>query len=792
MIRTALLALFALSTLFASNSCVKCHEGIEAIRDPASKMMQEIYAVSEKAGHGGNDCIVCHGGNPNSMVKERAHNGTASYFKSHKGPKAFYPAPGSPRINEHTCGMCHREQVMAQNNTLMQTEQGIIQGALWGFGALEGQEHGLGTNAVKNPEDPHMRLGTQQYRAYMEKLAALEPQVFSKETAELPSAPTVDEVEKDPQLAVYTYLRQACLQCHTGTKGYKERSGIRGIGCASCHIPYAGSGLYEGGDKTIKKEPGHLLVHTLQSSRKAKVKVGDIEYSGVPVQTCAACHSRGKHIGSSYQGLAETPQSVSFDAHGGFRRDARQYIHMQEDVHYKKGMLCQDCHTSNDLHGDGFLGGTTLASVEIECQDCHGTTKAYPWELPLGYSDEFNTTSISGKGRGTSMSLAAYLEHGTHYDAKEGYLLSARGNPLPNVVKEGKSVIVHLAGGKDIKMKPLKALKEEERLSIEALAAMDSIAVHTDRMECYACHAVWAPQYYGGHVKIDYSGGKKNVDRLAASHEGNLQGANKGTRGREKYLIDGEVTESRFYLRWEEPPLSQNGEGRISPTIPAYQAAVTVVGKKGIALLKNHVFKVPNAEDTDEAERTAITMSPVQPHTTAKRSRSCESCHSSAKAMGYGIGAGELGVDLSKERTLDLMTADKRVIPARYDLQTDTIANLHDDWSRYVDENGTRLQTIGHHWGLAAPLDETQRAHLDRRGVCLACHKVLPAGDLGTSAMVHVSQMLGVKVDKELHGMILNNLLRISAWAQVAGGVLITTYIIYRLFFRRKKQRRWR
>jgi hypothetical protein len=788
MIRTLLLALLALSTLFASNSCVKCHEGIEAIRDPSSKMMQEIYAVAEKAGHGDNDCIVCHGGNPKSMVKERAHRGTVSYFKAHKGPKAFYPAPGSPRVNEHTCGMCHREQVMAQNTALMQTEQGIIQGVLWGFGALEGQEHGLGTHAAKNPEDPHMRLGTQQYRAYMKKLSALEPQVFSKKTTALPSAPTAVEVAMDPQLAVYTYLRQECLQCHTGTKGHKERGGFRGVGCASCHIPYAGSGLYEGGDKTIKKEPGHLLVHTIQSSRKAKVKVGGIEYSGVPVQTCAVCHSRGKRIGSSYRGLIETTHSVTSDVQGGFQRDAKTFLHMQEDVHYKKGMLCQDCHTSNDLHGDGFLGGTTLASVEIECQDCHGTTKAYPWELPLGYSDEFNTTSRSGKERGTATSLAAYLEHATHYDAKEGYLLSARGNPLPNVVKEGKDVIVHLASGKDIKMKPLKALKEEEKLSVEALAAMERISVHTEKMECYACHAVWAPQYYGGHVKIDYSGGKKNVDRLAASHTGSLR----GMHDREKHLIDGKVTETHAYLRWEDPSLSRNGEGRISPTIPGFQAAVTVIGKEGGALLKNHVFKVPNAEGTDREGSNAITMTPVQPHTVAKTSRSCESCHTSAKAMGYGIGDGKLGTDPSQVRVIDLMTADKQVIPARYDLQAGTIDNLHDDWSRYIDENGTALQTLGHHWRLSAPLDDAQRARLDRRGVCFSCHKVLPAGDLGTSAMVHVSKMLGVKVDKELHGMILNNLLRISAWAQVSGAVLIGTYVLYRLFFRRKKQRRWR
>ena len=47
-------------------------------------------------------------------------------------------------------------------------------------------------------------------------------------------------------------------------------------------------------------------------------------------------------------------------------------------------MLCQDCHTSIDVHSDGNLVGTTLAPVEVECQDCHGTPDKYPWALPLG------------------------------------------------------------------------------------------------------------------------------------------------------------------------------------------------------------------------------------------------------------------------------------------------------------------------------------------------------------------------------------------------------------------------
>ena len=370
------------------NNCLNCHGGIEHIRDELSGMSKAIAKKAAEAGYAKNSCIICHGGNPATKHKNKAHRGTLPYFLEHEGPKEFYPAPGSSWINQNTCGMCHKNQVASQMNSLMMTEQGKIQGAMWSFGAKEGYTHVNGNYKTKNPKDPHTRLGTEKYQKYMQKLSKMEPQAFPKEMKQLPPAPTADEVQKDPSLAVFTYLRQECLRCHTGSKGRSRRGDYRGIGCSSCHVPYSNAGLYEGGDKSIsKKEPGHMLVHAIQSSRKVKVQVHDVNYSGVPTETCSTCHNRGKRIGVSYQGLMETEYKATFDSEGNAqpKLHTKRYIHMKADVHFQKGMMCQDCHTSNDMHGDGFLTGANLGAVEIECQDCHGTTKKYPWELPLGY-----------------------------------------------------------------------------------------------------------------------------------------------------------------------------------------------------------------------------------------------------------------------------------------------------------------------------------------------------------------------------------------------------------------------
>ncbi|MCB4749198.1 MAG: cytochrome C [Sulfurovum sp.] len=774
--------LLFLSTVFAQsqNSCLVCHKGIEPIRDHQSKMMQKIFKVAKKAGAEGNDCVVCHGGNPNASNKDMAHKGTLPYFQSHKGPKAFYPYPGSPWINQHTCGMCHEKQVAAQENNLMATEQGKIHGALWGFGAKDGYKHTFTNFGGKSPS-LHERLGSETYKKYMEKLAKLEPQGFLAKTKELPPAPTAEEVEQDPSLSVYTYLRQECLRCHTGGKGRYRRGDYRGIGCAACHVPYSNEGYYEGEDSSIPKgKSGHMLVHSIQSSSKVHVRVHDINYSGIPVETCTTCHNRGKRIGVSYQGLMETEYKATFDQEGNGqpKLHTKRYLHLTEDIHYTKGMLCQDCHTSNDMHGDGFFRGANLGAVEIECQDCHGTTTKYPWELPLGYSDEFNTKPKVGNPRGTTKTLAAYLKQGNiPKDTGDGFLLSARGNPLTKAVKKGNKVVMHLASGKTIELKPLKLLKAEKKISKEGLIAMDQISAHTDRMECYTCHATWAPQCYGCHVKIDYSGGKKNPDFLAASKH-HVNGKTGDVDSLKSYLVDGKVTETRSYLRWENPALSQNGEGRISPTIPGCQVTLTVIGKEGKALLQNHIWKLKGVEKgkgvkTPKEGVNSITMSPVHPHTVSKRSRTCESCHNDPKAMGYGIGEGKYFTDQTKTTIVDLMTASKKVLPKKVDEQIPAIPNLNHDYSSMLDENGTQLQTVGNHWKLSQALGSETRSKLDRRGACLACHKEMPSEDLAVSLLVHAAKYANVKINNEMHHTLLHKSLLMTAWVQMLLGVLI-------------------
>ena len=179
------------------------------------------------------------------------------------------------------------------------------------FGSLSGYQHKWANYAVANPDSPDQRLGTAAYRQYMERLKQIEPNVFVDSHEPLPEALKFDELARlddDPSLAAFTYIRQECQRCHHAVKGRQARGDYRGMGCSSCHIPYSNEGFYEGDDTTVPRdEPGHLLVHSIQGTRQAKVTVHDQTYSGIPVETCTTCHDRGKRIGVSFQGLMETP-----------------------------------------------------------------------------------------------------------------------------------------------------------------------------------------------------------------------------------------------------------------------------------------------------------------------------------------------------------------------------------------------------------------------------------------------------------------------------------------------------
>lgn len=711
----------------AEKGCLSCHEGIEDFT--AGVMMETIKAMGPDYGDP-DGCVVCHGGTAQGLTKEEAHAGAHPELTEAGGPHTFYSDPGAVWIADKSCGQCHDGYAERLIKSLMNTEAGKLQGNLWSWGVLDTHQSVYGNYDLVDEDGAVPSVGTDAYKEYMVAFSESHPEQMPSSMEQVPDV-DVDAIAEHPNMAGITYSRQQCQRCHVGVTGREKRGDYRGAGCSSCHVPYSNEGLYEGDDPTIARDqPGKLLTHQMQGSRKSKVKHGDVEYSGVPTEACVSCHNRGKRIGVSYQGIMEFPYGSPYDEKGGKqpKLHTKKYLFIKDDLHHQinsregnpeGGMLCQDCHTTVDMHGDGNLPGTTLAQVEIECEDCHGTVSKFPWDLPLGYGEEFQT-ELAGGARGLSDELTDEQYFAEVYEAEDGYLLTARGNPFGNVVKKGKKVIMHSASGLDFEVPVLKQISLDGTWkSPNAEVAMNSVGKHMESMECYACHADWAPQCYGCHITVDYSEGKTDVDWITNANNRGEDGLTPdnalGTNG---LTGPGKVSETRSYLRWEEPTLGINGEGRVSPLMPGCQVITTVIDKDGNTVVHNETWMTPDAGGTKGLDHAA-----VQPHTAGREARSCESCHNNPKALGYGISGGRFLKGYEDGFTVDLETATGTLIPNQTQLQSQPVPSLDHDLSRIVTEDGKQLVTVGSHWPLTGPLPQEMREKMERTGLCMGCHQ---------------------------------------------------------------------
>ncbi len=753
LIALALLVVSPLATVQANTGCLSCHNGIEDIRDQKSGMMALINALSAQHGDS-NGCILCHGGDPTATEAEAAHASSPKSLVDAMGPQTFYPDPGAMDINKFTCGQaaCHKGYEERVEKSLMNTEAGKIQGNLHTWGIPEVMYHKVpwGNYDVVDGDGPVPSVGTDAYKAYMKDMMAAHKEQFPSKLDQIP-LPSVDEIEADPKLAGFTYQRQQCQRCHVTVKGREKRGDYRGQGCSSCHIPYGNEGIYEGNDPTIDKaQKGHMLTHQIQATRKSKVTVGDTTYSGIPVETCNSCHNRGKRIGVTYQGLMEFPYGSPWTPTGGKqpKLHTKNYLFISDDLHHQiksrpenpqGGLLCQDCHTTIDMHGDGNIPGTTLAQVEVECQDCHGTPEQYPWELPLGHGEEF-AKDIGDTPRGLADNvLRETAQFATMYDKRDGYLLSARGNPYGNVVKDGDTVIMHSATGNDFKVPLLKKLAEDDAWrNSQAMVAMASVKKHAESLECYACHASWVPQCYGCHVDVDYGPDKngkpkQDTDWIASGTARNPDGSTaESPLGVKGIQSPGKVSETRSYLRWEEPVLGINGEGRVTPLMPGCQVIWTVRSRDGKTLAANEIALAYDEQEQLGQERTplGIDMAPVQPHSAQRKARTCESCHDNPKAQGYGISGNVFQLRYVENVVEDLIDQTTgKPIPENYQIQITSIPKLDFDLSTIVVDD-QQTQTVGSHWPLSRSLTKEMRDAMDRTGLCMGCHREMTNADL--------------------------------------------------------------
>lgn len=350
--------------------CQTCHLGIEEISDshPA-----ETFG-----------CVVCHGGNALSLDQNQAHAGM--YGAGH---------PGRLEVSQLSCGsqnsngQCHSGHARTEDNQV-----DLIQTSLM---------------ANKGGELSMIR--------YMRGLdVSTKISVKSGETAsQVPTPLNGQPFEQN--------LQQNCLElCHQ-SKGKLPGQDSTANGCESCHVLTNWNHTYQGQDVTIPKgKVGHGMTHRLTTQ--------------IPYAQCNQCHNQGMPDLYTIQFKARPDLArvkVSSGPNQESPNDRFQNV-------YQPGMVftqceveldCIDCHTRQDVMGDGHLYASEYQAVKIQCFDCHGTKEKRPSSWTVRVPDDIAFEEEQVNTNFPRLKIGDQL------------LKTAKGEELPYIRREAGAWFLH-------------------------------------------------------------------------------------------------------------------------------------------------------------------------------------------------------------------------------------------------------------------------------------------------------------------------------------------------------------
>jgi len=109
---------------------------------------------------------------------------------------------------------------------------------------------------------------------------------------------------------------------------------------------------------------------------ESKMGHGD-ECIEITIDTCDPCHL--------------TKQTANFI--GDMPKHKSQGPHA--DIHYEKGLTCMDCHSSEEMHGDGNIYAHQQQAVTTACEDCHKSPGKVVREMDVTqYTTEISAHAI--------------------------------------------------------------------------------------------------------------------------------------------------------------------------------------------------------------------------------------------------------------------------------------------------------------------------------------------------------------------------------------------------------------
>jgi hypothetical protein len=612
-----------------NEQCITCHNGIEAISDSHPP---EI------------GCVVCHGGNENSQIKEEAHLSLIYDPVWGVGKKN----PSHLKLADKSCGQngCHSSSYFPDQNhvsrlkkSMMGTLAGVISGLRYQWAAQVLKSARYGVYSVENSDFQGEGL------PFLESIPFFSKADWRKNA--LKNKSSIKKGKLSHHIAD-NLLRKSCFQCHLDSP---PPPGIfRGQGCAACHMPYSKNGFYTGNDLTIDKtQAGHASKHKFEALP--------------PNSTCITCHrifANKKNLSSINQSGGKSNALLENNLFPG------QGFPTQ-DVHFEKGMDCIDCHTSNDIMGDGNIYSKQHEAVEIRCQTCHGTYNTFP-----EVSEVFDPND-------PVILVSKYYLDGQNQEG-DILALSEREQKLSNVkmIDNKLSVIGKRTG----KIFPIPMIHQSK--------TSHAIKAHQDKLECSACHSQWVPKCSGCHLTFS----QKQED-------------NNGTSW----------VKQNYQLSVEKPILMIGPRGKVTPMLAQPKRRLTVLDKKG-----NPIPIINSQGDWagDYLEKTFLNPRGYSgshlafsnfPHTVSSKTRSCVDCHMDPETLGLGAGKLILGNDISGKSDAIQYLDRSAKLAENIDASPDAYTTI-----KGQPIAGTTQES-------ARPFNQEEISRILKVGNCIPCHE---------------------------------------------------------------------
>jgi len=289
-------------------------------------------------------------------------------------------------------------------------------------------------------------------------------------------------------------------------------------------------------------------------------------------------------------------------------------VHLQS-VHVDAGMQCVDCHYAQDAHGTGHLLAEVAQAVEIDCKDCHGTTRAYP---------TLRTSGPAAPPTGTDLSTLRNPDGRKRFEWRGEVLIqrSALDPQLEWQVSLVKRSVTPGNAGYNEKAARAKLMSRDTQTQHYGTdVAWEQLAHNDDEVECYTCHTSWTTSCGGCHLPIE-------TNWKTERHRP------EGGTSRNYATYNPQVAREEIFMLGRRGPAERN---KISPV---RSSSALVLSSTNANRERIYVQQPP----VSAAGYSSQAMNPHYPHTERKtETKGCSDCHLSAAGDNNAILAQTLG-----------------------------------------------------------------------------------------------------------------------------------------------------